>query len=229
VSTKSPSAQPSQARPKKPKTQIAIKDEPSQQDTDINEFGIYEYQIRPTRTRNITPSISRFDPSITRMTTKSRTSNSINQEPQTLSGVRSPKSSVLVSSPAPKKRSSSAKSLVSKALSLVPSEPSKAVTKSISDSKKPTQELPKPGEIKPRSVLRGLVFNPHDGLDEQDTACNVCFNPESYEEDEILFCDRCNVAVHQSCYGVRKIPDGQWFCDRCRINGAATAVCLGFG
>lgn len=31
-----------------------------------------------------------------------------------------------------------------------------------------------------------------------------------------MFCDGCNAAIHQACYGVSEIPEGDFFCDRCR-------------
>mmetsp|Transcript_24339 Transcript_24339/g.36514 ORF Transcript_24339/g.36514 Transcript_24339/m.36514 type:complete len:1271 (-) Transcript_24339:123-3935(-) len=50
---------------------------------------------------------------------------------------------------------------------------------------------------------------------EEDDRCNVCFDPESYEDNPLLYCDKCDVCVHQMCYGVQKIPEGEWFCRKC--------------
>lgn len=30
--------------------------------------------------------------------------------------------------------------------------------------------------------------------------CDICFNEESYDENEIVLCDLCNVAAHVQCY-----------------------------
>ena len=50
---------------------------------------------------------------------------------------------------------------------------------------------------------------------EDDVLCQVCFGGESEENNQILYCDRCNVPVHQSCYGIPTIPDGDFYCDMC--------------
>ncbi|ETP49934.1 hypothetical protein F442_04642 [Phytophthora nicotianae P10297] len=50
---------------------------------------------------------------------------------------------------------------------------------------------------------------------EDDECCSVCLESESYDDDPIVFCDGCNVAVHQFCYGIRVVPKDKWFCDVC--------------
>lgn len=49
--------------------------------------------------------------------------------------------------------------------------------------------------------------------------CHVCGEGESdywHDDDEIVFCDGCDVQVHMSCYGVMALPEGQWFCRGCK-------------
>uniref|UniRef100_A0A7S1G3S2 Uncharacterized protein n=1 Tax=Bicosoecida sp. CB-2014 TaxID=1486930 RepID=A0A7S1G3S2_9STRA len=57
--------------------------------------------------------------------------------------------------------------------------------------------------------------NAADMIDD-DAVCVVCFDGDSTATNEIVYCDGCNVGAHQSCYGVQTIPDGDWYCDRCR-------------
>ena len=49
-----------------------------------------------------------------------------------------------------------------------------------------------------------------------DSVCLVCFDGTSSEDNSILFCDGCNSSVHQACYGIAEVPEGQFFCDRCQ-------------
>lgn len=51
--------------------------------------------------------------------------------------------------------------------------------------------------------------------EEDDEVCAICSKPDSKPPNEILFCDNCDVAVHQKCYGVAKIPKGEWLCKGC--------------
>ncbi len=45
---------------------------------------------------------------------------------------------------------------------------------------------------------------------EDDAMCAVCGGGDSNKDagNEIVFCERCDVAVHQECYGVDIIPAG---------------------
>lgn len=49
-----------------------------------------------------------------------------------------------------------------------------------------------------------------------DSVCVVCFNGESMDDNPIVFCEGCNAAVHQACYGVDRIPEDDWYCEACR-------------
>ncbi|KAK0672297.1 putative origin recognition complex subunit 4 [Cercophora samala] len=51
--------------------------------------------------------------------------------------------------------------------------------------------------------------------EEDDEVCAVCSKPDSKKGNQILFCDSCDMAVHQKCYGVARIPRGDWFCKDC--------------
>lgn len=43
-----------------------------------------------------------------------------------------------------------------------------------------------------------------------DPVCSVCFDGECYDMNEIVMCDKCNMAAHQSCYDIKSIPSGSW-------------------
>ena len=49
-------------------------------------------------------------------------------------------------------------------------------------------------------------------------ACScVCADGECEPENEIVFCDRCDIAVHCDCYGVSGVPAGEWYCAPCSL------------
>ncbi|KAK8728419.1 hypothetical protein OTU49_009286, partial [Cherax quadricarinatus] len=52
---------------------------------------------------------------------------------------------------------------------------------------------------------------------DEDVICDVCRSPDSEEGNEMVFCDSCNICVHQACYGITAIPSGSWLCRTCSL------------
>ncbi|XP_066474325.1 E3 ubiquitin-protein ligase Jade-2 isoform X3 [Tiliqua scincoides] len=52
---------------------------------------------------------------------------------------------------------------------------------------------------------------------DEDVVCDVCRSPEGEDGNEMVFCDKCNVCVHQACYGILKVPIGNWLCRTCAL------------
>ncbi|KAF4324325.1 hypothetical protein BBO99_00001911 [Phytophthora kernoviae] len=51
---------------------------------------------------------------------------------------------------------------------------------------------------------------------EEEVLCGVCCAPDSPENDPIVICELCGVAVHQTCYRLVALPEGDWYCHPCK-------------
>ncbi|CAJ0941947.1 unnamed protein product, partial [Mesorhabditis belari] len=80
------------------------------------------------------------------------------------------------------------------------------------------------GDERPRNLSQPF----HHGsvkMKEMLGGCCVCADENGWAGNPLVYCDGpgCEVAVHQGCYGIIEVPDGEWLCARCAA-GSSTQL-----
>ncbi|WAQ98834.1 JADE1-like protein [Mya arenaria] len=86
-------------------------------------------------------------------------------------------------------------------------------------------------------VIEALEAQCHENMDtkkkteeglgieyDEDIVCEICQSPESEDTNEMVFCDGCDICVHQACYGIQTVPEGSWLCRTCALGIKPTCI-----
>ncbi|KFY15204.1 hypothetical protein V492_02166 [Pseudogymnoascus sp. VKM F-4246] len=61
-----------------------------------------------------------------------------------------------------------------------------------------------------------IIVEPDEEEEVDEDVCAICESGDSEAPNEIMFCDHCDLAVHQECYNITTIPEGEWLCSDCQ-------------
>ncbi|KAI5127719.1 bromodomain and PHD finger-containing protein 1 [Nematocida parisii] len=79
---------------------------------------------------------------------------------------------------------------------------------------------------KEHHFLQRIAITKISDGDDLSEECNICGGKETEDDNFLVFCDGCNIAVHQSCYGVPHIPEGSWLCRPCLLSPKKVISCI---
>ncbi|CAD5217769.1 unnamed protein product [Bursaphelenchus okinawaensis] len=60
------------------------------------------------------------------------------------------------------------------------------------------------------------VLNVPNQAEGESAFCEICHSETSDSTDPIVFCEGCNLSVHQKCFGITELPKDEWYCDVCK-------------
>ncbi|XP_061355704.1 uncharacterized protein LOC133300209 [Gastrolobium bilobum] len=95
--------------------------------------------------------------------------------------------------------------------------PNDVVSRSFDLNNEPINEA----QLSPEKAQQEENINDDNNSDDDGIVCCVCQSTDGDPADPIVLCDGCDVMVHASCYGnplSKGVPDGDWFCERCRFS-----------
>ena len=86
---------------------------------------------------------------------------------------------------------------------------SKKCQENVQKYQKPTKKYRIDGKI--AKFCNNILPESLEDNNVDDTPCSICNSRDTWDNNQILYCDGCNLAFHQACYGVKNIPAGDYF------------------
>ncbi|EAS00864.1 PHD zinc finger protein (macronuclear) [Tetrahymena thermophila SB210] len=50
-----------------------------------------------------------------------------------------------------------------------------------------------------------------------ETDCMICFSQKNTDNNPVVYCSDCQQSFHKICYGIYEVPEGKFFCDKCKM------------